>query len=96
MGMVMSHDMRYLMESVEYQFELCRNIDRDFCVQKEEDDNWSESNTSSCVLPSKFLTSILLDEFVQDEEEAESSTRTILIVESLLFSDSFPCFSRIL
>ena len=65
--MVMSLDMRYLMESVEYPFELWRNIDRSFGVQKEEDASWIKSNTSSCVLPSKLSTSVLSDELVQDE-----------------------------
>ena len=77
MGMVMSPNMCYLMDSVDYPFELWRNLYRDFGVQKEEDDSWSESNTSSCILPSKFLSSILSDEVVQDEEEAESSTQSI-------------------
>ena len=70
MGMVMSHDMCYLMESVEYPFEIWINLDRAFGVHKEEYDIWSESNTSSCVLPSQVLTSILSDEVVHDEEEA--------------------------
>ena len=84
MGMVMSHDRHYLMESIEYPFELWRNIDRAFGVQKEEDDSWSESNTSSCFLPSKVSASILSNEVVQDEEEVESLTQSIRIVESLL------------
>ena len=33
---------------------------------------------------------------VQDEEEAESSTQSIRIEESLLWSDSFSCCSKIL
>ena len=36
------------------------------------------------VLYSKFLASTLSDEFVQDEEEAESSSQSIRIEESLL------------
>ena len=65
--MVTSPDMRYLMESIEYPFELWRNLEREFGVQKEEDNTWSESNTSSSVLPSNFSASILFDEVVQDE-----------------------------
>ena len=70
MGMVMSHDMRYLMEYAEYPFDLWRNIDRAFGVQKEEYDSWRENNTSPCVLPSKASTSILSDEVVQDEDSS--------------------------
>ena len=38
MCLVMSHKMWYLIDSVEYPFELWRNIDRYFGVQKEVDD----------------------------------------------------------
>ena len=93
--MVMSPDMCYLMEYVEYPSELWRNIDRAFGVQKEEDDSWRKSNTSSCVLHSKFSASILPDEFVQDEEEAKSSTQPIQIVESLLAVTPSPVASEI-
>ena len=92
MGMVMSPYMCYLMEFVEYPFELWRNLDRDFGVHKEEDDSWSESITFSCVLPSKVSASILSDEVVQDEEEAKSSTQSIRIVESLLAVTPSPIF----
>ena len=37
MGMVMSPIMRYLIEFVKYAFELWRNLDRAFDVQKEVD-----------------------------------------------------------
>ena len=82
--MVMSHDMCYLMESVEYPFELWRNIDRAFGVQKEVDNTWRKSKTSSSVLPLNVLASILSNEVIQDEEEAKSSTQSIQNVESLL------------
>ena len=49
-----------------------------------------ESNTSSCVLPSKVLASIFLDEVVQYEEEAEYSTQSNRIVESLLVMTPYP------
>ena len=68
MGMVMSHDMHYLMESIENPFELLRNIDRAFGVHKEVDNTWSEYNSSSSVLTSKVLALILSYEVVQDEE----------------------------
>ena len=53
-------------------------------MQKEVDNIWSESNSSSSVLPSNVSASILSDEVVQDEEIVESSTHSIRIVESLL------------
>ena len=77
MGMVMSHDMRYLTKSIEYPFELWRNTDRAFGVHKELDNTWRESNTSSSFLPSNVSASILSKEVVQDEETTESSTHSI-------------------
>ena len=52
-------------------------------MHKEVDNTWSESNTSSSFLPSNSSASILFDQVVQDEEEAESSTQSIRIVEIL-------------
>ena len=68
--MAMNNNICYLMEYVEYPLELWRNIHRAFGVQKEENDRWRESKTSSFVLPSKLSASILSYEVVQDEEEA--------------------------
>ena len=67
MCLAMSRKMWYLIYSVEYPFELSRNPYRDFGVQKEVDDTWRESNTSSRVLPSNVSASILSNEVVQDE-----------------------------
>ena len=39
MGMVMSTNMRYWMDSVEYPFNIWRNLDKYFGVQKEEDNS---------------------------------------------------------
>ena len=72
------------MDSIEFPFDLWINIYRYFGVQKEVDDTWSESNTSSSVLPSNLLASTLSDEFVQVEEMEKSSTHSIRIGESLL------------
>ena len=41
MGMVMTPNMRYLMEHVEYPFKLKRNLDRAFGVGKEVENTWS-------------------------------------------------------
>ena len=43
-----------------------------------------ENPTPPCVFPSNISSSILSNEVIQDEEEAESSTQSIQIVESLL------------
>ena len=53
-------------------------------MQKEVDNTWSESNTSSSDLPSNVSASILSYEVGQDEEIEESSTQSIRIGESLL------------
>ena len=59
-------------------------------MQKEEYYSWNESNTSSCVLPSKVLAFILSDEVLQYEEEAEFSTQPIRTVESFLAMNPSP------
>ena len=64
MCMVMSPNICYLMDSVEYPFELWRNLDRGFGVQKEVDNTWSECNTPLSVLTSNVSSSILSDEVV--------------------------------
>ena len=64
-------------------------------MQKEVDDSWRESNTSSCVLPLKLLASILSYEIFQDEEEVESSTQSIQIVESLLAMNPSPSSHKV-
>ena len=68
MCMIMTPDMRYLIEYVECLFELWRNLNRAFDVHKEVDNTQRESNTSSSVLPSNVSASIISDEVVQNEE----------------------------
>ena len=46
--------------------------------------NLESAPSTTTVLPSKVSASIFSNEVVQDEEEAESSTQSIRIVESLL------------
>ena len=46
--------------------------------------NLKSAPSTTIVLPLKFTSSILSDELVQAEEEADSSTQSIRIVESLL------------
>ena len=45
---------------------------------------WRSHSRTTRVIYSKFSSSTLSDEVVQDEEEAESSTQSIRIEESLL------------
>ena len=77
MCMAVSPMMNYLIDYVDYPFELWINLDRYFGVQKEEDDTYNESNTSSSVLPSNVSASIVSDEVIHDEEMKKSSTRSI-------------------
>ena len=59
--------------------ELWTRLDRTFGI----DSIWSTSSTIS-ILDPKILASTLSDEVVQDEEEAEASTQSIRIEDSLL------------
>ena len=77
--------MRYLIDYVEYPIDLSIELDRTF--GKHNEDHYinleSTPNTTRFIY-SKFSASTLSDEFVQDEEEAESSTRSMCIEESIL------------
>ena len=77
--------LRYLVKSVEYPKDLWTKLDRTF-GKKNEDHNRNLEITPSTtiVIYSKFLTSTLWDEGFQDEEEAEYSSQSIQIEESLL------------
>ena len=46
MCLAMSPKIHYLIDYVEYMFDLWSNLDRYFGVKKEVDDTWSESKTS--------------------------------------------------
>ena len=63
--------MRYLFDSVEYPFELCRNIDEALSMQQE-DVSYMESKqmgTSLCVLPPMISASCISQEVFRNEEE---------------------------
>ena len=63
--------MSYLLDSVEYPFELWRNLDEYLGMQKEYV-SYMESNKMStllCVFPSMILASCISQEVVRNEEE---------------------------
>ena len=64
----MSSNIHHLIDSVEYPFELWKNLEKDFGVQEVEDEAWSEPNISSCALSQYFLASTFSDEVIYDEE----------------------------
>ena len=77
--------MRYLIESAEYPKDLWTELDRTFGKHNEDIySNLGSTFRTTIVLYSKLLASTLSDEVVQDEEEAESSSQSIQIEESLL------------
>ena len=83
-ALALSPSFCYLTKSIEYPKDLQTKLDRTF-GKHNEDHNITLDITSSTtrVLYSKFLSSTLSDEVVQDEDEAESSTHSIRIEESL-------------
>ena len=56
-----------LIDSIEYPFELWKNLDKAFGLQEIEDEAWSEPSISSCSLSQYFLASTLSDELDHDE-----------------------------
>ena len=86
-----SPSLRYLIDSAEYLKDLWTELDINF--RKHNEDHYrnleSTPNTTRFI-SSKLSAFILSDEFVQDEEEAESSTQSIQIEESLLRVTPFP------
>ena len=60
-------------------------MDRTFSKNNEDySSNLESAPSTTRIISSKLSTSILSDEFVQDDEEVESSTQSIRIEESLL------------
>ena len=75
----------YLVKSVEYPKDLQTKLDRTSGKHNEDHNiNLEIKPSTTRIIYSKILTSTLVDEFVQDEEEEESSTQSIRIEESLL------------
>ena len=76
MELALSPSMHYHSRSIKDPQELLTRLDRTF------GSTWSTSSTTS-ILDPKILASTLSDEVVQDEEEAETSTQSIRIEDSL-------------
>ena len=54
-------------DSVEYPFDLWKNLDKAFDLQEREDEARSEPNISSCSLSKDFFPSTFSNEFQHDE-----------------------------
>ena len=78
MELALSPSMGYLSRSIKDPKEFWRRLDITFGFGS----TWSTSRTTS-ILDPKILASTLSDEVVQDEEEAETSTQSIRIEDSL-------------
>ena len=77
-GIAISPSMHYLIDYAKYPKDLWEELDRNFGKHNEyHSSNLESAPSTSRVLNSKVSPSILSDEFVQDEEEAESSTQSI-------------------
>ena len=76
MELALSPSMRYHSRSIKDPEELWTRLDRTF------GSTWSTSSTTN-ILDSKVSASTLSDEVVQDEDEAETSTQSIRIEDSI-------------
>ena len=84
MKLAISPSFPYLSRSTKDPEELWTRLDRTFEMIYEDHDRTLESTSSTIsILDPKILASILSDEVVQDEEEAEASTQSIRIEDSL-------------
>ena len=82
--LALSPSLCYLIGSAKYPKDLWTKLDRTFGKHNEDHNSTLEITSSTTrVLYSKFSASTLSDEVVQDEDEAESSTHSIRIEESL-------------
>ena len=83
MCMAFSPSMRYLKRSIEYPKDLWKKLDITFGKNNEDHNSTLESTSNTIsILDPKISTSTISDEVVQDEE-AETSTQSIRIEDSL-------------
>ena len=83
-ALALDDSLYYLIYSVEYPKEVWTILDRTFGKHNEDHNSTLEITASTTIfLHSKLSASTLSDEVVQDEDEAESSTHSIRIEESL-------------
>ena len=64
---MMSPNIHHLIDSVEYPFELWKNLEKAFGMKEVEDEAWSEPSISSCVVSQDVLASTFFDEVIYDE-----------------------------
>ena len=84
MKLALSPSLSYLSKSIKDPQELWTRLDRTFGMIDEDHNSTLESTSSTIsILDPKILASTLSDEVVQDEEEAEASTQSIRIEDSL-------------
>ena len=84
MTLALSPSLRYLSISIEDPKELWTRLDKTFGKIDEDHNSTLESTSNTIRVPNlKFSASTLSDEVVQDEDEAESSTQSIRIEDSL-------------
>ena len=89
--MAFSPNLRYLIDYAEYPKDLWTELDRTFGKHNEDIyRNLGRKFITTRFLYSKFLASTLSDKAVQDEEEADSSTQSIWIEDSLLWVTPSP------
>ena len=85
MKLAFSPSLRYLGRSIKDPQEIWTRLDRLFGMIDEDHNSTLESTYSTIsILDPKILASTLSNEVVQDEEEAEASTQSIRIEDSLL------------
>ena len=78
--LALSPSLRYLIAYAEYPKDLWTKLDRTFGKNNEDHYSTLESKPNTTrVIYSKLSSSILSDEVFKDEEEAKSSTQSILI-----------------
>ena len=82
--LALSDSLYFFVGSIEYPKDLWTKLDRTYGKHNEDHNSTLEITASTTrVLHSKLSASTLSDEVVQDEDEAESSTHSIRIEESL-------------
>ena len=80
----MSPNIHHLIDSIEYPFELWKNLDKAFGLEEIEDEAWSEPSISSCSLSQYFLASTFSDEVDHDEKVSY----TVHVASTLLDSNA--------
>ena len=89
MCLEMSPNIHHLIDSIEYPFEIWKNLEKYLVVQEVEDDAWSEPNISSCSLSQYLLASTFSNEFIYDEEVSHT-----IHVASTLFDSNASSFNE--